>query len=64
MKQSLFQLYGLGRDELIIPKSLYKGMQYILPQNKNFTLFIIGYTIPEIKSYVGMLNFVSWGVSL
>ena len=41
----------------------------ILTQNKNFTLFIMGFTIPEIKtpvppnagneiqSFVGMLNF-------
>jgi len=49
---------------------------YTLTQNKNFTLFIIGFTIPEIKtpvppnagneiqSCVEMLNFLSWGVSL
>jgi len=48
----------------------------ILTQNKNVTLFIMGFTIPEIKtpvphnagneiqSFVGMLNFISWGVSL
>ena len=48
----------------------------ILTQNKNLTLFIMGFTIPEIKtpvppnarngiqSFVGMLNFISWGVSL
>ena len=47
-----------------------------LAQNENFTLFIMGFTIPEIKtpvppnagneiqSFVGMLNFISWGVSL
>jgi len=47
-----------------------------LIQNKNFTLFIIGFTIPEIKtpvppnagneiqSCVEMLNFLSRGVSL
>ena len=45
-------------------------------QNKNVILFIIGFTISEIKtavphnagneiqSFVGMLNFISWGVSL
>ena len=49
---------------------------YTLTQNKNRTLFILGFTIPEIKtpvppnvgneiqSCVGMLNFISWGVSL
>ena len=48
----------------------------ILTQNKNVTLFIMGFTIPEIntplppnagneiQSFVGMLNFISWGVSL
>ena len=48
----------------------------ILTQNKNCTLFIMGFTIPEIKtpvppnagneiqSVVGMLNFIIWGVSL
>ena len=46
-----------------------------LTQNKNFTRFIMGFTIPEIKtpvppnagnkiqSFVGMLNFISLGVS-
>ena len=48
---------------------------YTLIQNENFTLFIMGFTIREIKtpvppnagneiqSCVGMLNFISWGVS-
>ena len=47
-----------------------------LAQNENITLFIMGFTIPEIKtpvppnveneiqSFVGMFNFNSWGVSL
>jgi len=51
-------------------------MTYILNQNKDFTLFIMGFTIPEIKtpvppnagngiqSFVGMVNCISWGVSL
>ena len=42
----------------------------LTPKNKNFTLFIMGFTIPEIKTpvpppnagnEVGMLNFISWG---
>jgi len=49
---------------------------HILTQKNNITLFIMGFTIPEIKipvspnvgneiqSFVGMLNFISWGVSL
>jgi len=49
---------------------------YTLTQNKNYTLFIMGFTIPEIKtpvppnagneiqSIVGKLNFISWGVKL
>ena len=51
-------------------------IEYTLTQNENFTLFIMGFTIPEIKppvphnarneiqSCVGMLNFISWGISL
>jgi len=51
-------------------------MSTVLTQNKRFTLFIIGFTIPEIKtpvppnagieiqSFVGMLNFICFGVSL
>jgi len=47
-----------------------------LTQNETFTLFIMGFTIPEIKTpvphnagneiqqCVGMLNFISWGESL
>ena len=47
-----------------------------LTQNKKNTLFIMGFIIPEIKtpvppnagneiqSFVGMLNFNSWGVNL
>ena len=47
-----------------------------LAQIENITLFIMGFTIPEIKtpvpsnvgneiqSFVGMFNFNSWGVSL
>ena len=47
-----------------------------LTQNENFTLFIIGFTISEIKtpvppnagneiqSFVRMLNLIGWGVSL
>jgi len=51
-------------------------VQYILTQNKNLTLFIKEFTIAEIKtpvpsnagneilSFIGMLNFISWAVSL
>ena len=47
-----------------------------LAQNENFTLFITGFTIPDIKtpvppnagneiqSCIGMLNLISCGVSL
>jgi len=47
----------------------------ILAKNKNFTLFIMGFTILEIKtpvppnagneiqSFVGMLNFISLGAN-
>ena len=47
-----------------------------LTQNEIFTLFIMGFTIPEIKtpvppnagneiqSFVRMLNFIIWGVNL
>ena len=46
-----------------------------ITQNENFTLYIMWFTIPEIKtpvptnagneiqSCVGMLNFISWGVT-
>ena len=27
-------------------------IEYTLTQNENFTLFIMGFTIPEIKTYV------------
>jgi len=55
---------------------VYSTYPYILTQNKNFTLFIKGFTIPklkipvppnagnEIQSCVGMLNFIRWRESL
>ena len=61
---------------LSVYKSYTSNMGCILTQNKNFTLFIMGFTIPEIKtpvppnagneiqSCLGMFNFICWGVSL
>ena len=45
-----------------------KNSECTLTQNENVTLFIMGFTISdagnEIQSCVGMVNFISWGVSL
>jgi len=59
-------------------KDFYSLLQLAttLTQNENFTLFIMGFTIPEIKTHVppnagngikcvAMLKlFISWGVNL
>ena len=51
-------------------------MMQMYTRPKKFTLFVMGFSIPEIKmsqppnagneiqSLVGMLNFISWAVSL
>jgi len=57
-----------------VRSSLYSDLHSL--KLKDLTLFIMGFAIPEIKtpvppnagnviqSFVGMLNFISWGVSL
>ena len=78
-KFELFSHLRLKLSEVVmieIELAKITKIQSTLTQNENFTLFIMGFTKPEIKtpvppnagneiqSCVGMLNFISWGVSL